>query len=193
MIGKQKNGNELNQFKSASKAQNVTMDQIETIDIENSPSRREVIKENSGQKRQLLAISDYDYDAGLIEDEFSSQIDSTDQIEKNQENSRREPTKEKYEVAQKRQMVTSNYENSQNDIMSRSQVVKQKIDSELTEIESTMKLPRSQTSERVFSVSLLQGQRQIIMNKLLETQNRLVGLLENEQEIAKMNINRNYE
>ena len=77
--------------------------------------------------------------------------------------------------------------------MSRSQVVKQKIDSELTEIESTMKLPRSQTSERVFSVSLLQGQRQIIMNKLLETQNRLVGLLENEQEIAKMNINRNYE
>ena len=50
VIGKQKNGNELNQFKSASKAQNVTMDQIETIDIENSPSRREVIKENSGQK-----------------------------------------------------------------------------------------------------------------------------------------------
>ena len=141
----------------------------------------------------MLAISDYDYDAGLIEDEFSSQIDSTDQIEKNRENSRREPTKEKYEVAQKRQMVTSNYENSQNDIMSHSQVVKRKIDSELTEIESTMKLPRSQTSERVFSVSLLQGQRQIIMNKLLETQNRLVGLLENEQEIAKMNINRNYE
>ena len=69
-----------------------------------------------------------------------------------------------------------------------STVGEQKIYNELTDFES-----RPQASDRVISLSQLQGQRQLLMAKILETQNRILGVVENEQEITKLNLNRKSE
>ena len=69
-----------------------------------------------------------------------------------------------------------------------STVGEQNIYDELTDFESS-----PQASERVFSLSQLQCQRQLLLAKSLGTQNRILGVVENEQEITKLILNQKFE
>ena len=68
-----------------------------------------------------------------------------------------------------------------------SNVGKRKIDCELNEFELAMKEQNSNASN-MDMIERLQGQRQLLMAKMLENQNRMLEVVKNEQEITIRNM-----
>ena len=93
--------------------------------------------------------------------------------------------RENFGAAEDRQMVASNKENLQGESSK-----KRKIEGVIKEFGSNMKL---QLAQGMNVTDQLQGQRQILMVKLLHTHNRILDVVQGEQEISKMKLSRKTE